>query len=35
VTDASFYDNAWAGTCRELVVRLDDGSSHTAVFQFK
>jgi hypothetical protein len=28
-------DKSWGGTCRELDVRLDDGSSHTAVFQFK
>ncbi len=23
-------DNAWAGTCRRLVVTLTDGSQHTA-----
>ena len=28
-------DMGWGGTCRELDVRLDDGSTHTAVFQFK
>ena len=28
-------NKAWAGTCRELLVRLDDGTDHTAVFQFK
>lgn len=26
---------AWAGTCRELVLRLTDGSDHLAVFQFR
>jgi hypothetical protein len=26
---------AWAGTCRQLLVRLDDGSVHTAMFRFK
>jgi hypothetical protein len=24
----------WAGTCRELVLRLTDGSEHTALFRF-
>ncbi len=28
-------DKAWALTCRELTVRLTDGSNHTALFQFK
>jgi hypothetical protein len=28
-------NKAWAGTCRELQVRLDDGTDHTALFQFK
>ena len=28
-------DKAWAGTCRELTVRLSDGSDHKALFQFK
>lgn len=28
-------DKSWGGTCRELDVRLDDGSTHTAAFQFK
>ena len=28
-------DPAWAGTCRQLVVQLSDGSSHRANFKFK
>ena len=28
-------DASWAGTCRQLVVRLNDGSVHTANFKFK
>ena len=28
-------DKAWARTCRELTVRLTDGSNHKALFQFK
>jgi len=28
-------DKAWAGTCRQLVVQLNDGSIHRANFQFK
>jgi hypothetical protein len=28
-------DKAWAGQCRELIVRLDDGTDHVAHFQFK
>ena len=28
-------DKAWAGTCRQLVVKLADGTSHTANFQLK
>jgi hypothetical protein len=28
-------DKAWAGTCRALVVRLADGTTHTADFEFK
>jgi uncharacterized repeat protein (TIGR01451 family) len=28
-------DPAWAGTCRELVLQLADGSEHTVLFQFK
>jgi hypothetical protein len=27
-------DKAWAGTCRRLVVKLDDGTYHRANFQF-
>jgi len=26
---------AWAGTCRQLVVQLNDGSIHRANFKFK
>jgi hypothetical protein len=25
----------WSGTCRQLNVRLTDGSNHTALFQFR
>ncbi|HWS56805.1 MAG TPA: PxKF domain-containing protein [Pyrinomonadaceae bacterium] len=28
-------EGSWAGTCRQLVVKLNDGSSHTALFKFK
>jgi hypothetical protein len=28
-------DKAWAGTCRQLIVRLNDLTDHVAVFQFK
>ena len=28
-------DPSWAGTCRQLVVTLNDGSTHTANFKFK
>jgi len=28
-------DKSWAGTCRRLVVALDDGSTHVANFKFK
>jgi uncharacterized repeat protein (TIGR01451 family) len=28
-------DSAWAGTCRQLVVTLNDGSTHSANFKFK
>jgi hypothetical protein len=28
-------EKAWAGTCRQLVVTLNDGSTHTAHFKFK
>jgi hypothetical protein len=38
VTDTYVYlwktDRSWAGTCRQLVVKLDDGSVHRANFQF-
>ena len=27
-------ERKWAGTCREFVLKLDDGSVHTARFQF-
>jgi hypothetical protein len=27
-------DSAWAGTCRQLVVKLRDGTSHRASFMF-
>jgi len=27
-------DKAWAGTCRQLIVKLDDGTYHRANFQF-
>jgi extracellular elastinolytic metalloproteinase len=26
---------AWAGTCRQLIIRLDDGTDHIANFKFK
>ena len=28
-------DPSWAGTCRQLIVTLNDGSVHTAYFKFK
>ena len=28
-------NSAWAGTCRQLVVTLNDGTTHTAIFKFK
>jgi uncharacterized repeat protein (TIGR01451 family) len=28
-------ESSWAGTCRQLVVKLNDGSAHTANFKFK
>ncbi|MBV8857669.1 MAG: PxKF domain-containing protein [Acidobacteria bacterium] len=28
-------ESSWAGTCRQLVVQLNDGSVHTAYFKFK
>jgi hypothetical protein len=38
LTDTYVYawktSKSWAGTCRELVVKLDDGSVHTADFMF-
>ena len=27
-------DKAWAGTCRELTITLNDGTTHTAQFKF-
>jgi len=30
---AQASDHAWAGTCRQLVVKLDDGTSHRASFK--
>ena len=27
-------DKKWAGTCRDFVLQLDDGSAHTARFEF-
>jgi hypothetical protein len=39
VTDQYIYvwktEPAWAGTCRQLVVQLNDGSIHRANFKFK
>jgi hypothetical protein len=28
-------DSSWAGTCRQLVIKLNDGSTHVANFKFK
>lgn len=28
-------NSSWAGTCRQLVVTLNDGTTHTALFKFK
>jgi hypothetical protein len=28
-------DSSWAGTCRQLVVRLSDGTTHIANFKFR
>ena len=28
-------DQAWAGTCRQLVIQLKDGTVHRASFKFK
>jgi len=27
-------EKKWAGSCREFVLKLDDGSLHTARFEF-
>jgi uncharacterized protein len=39
LTDRYIYvwktDKAWAGTCRQLIVKLVDGTSHSANFKFK
>ena len=32
---ATKTDPAWAGTCRQLNMRLNDGSNHVVYFQFK
>ena len=32
---ASKTDRSWAGTCRSLTLRLNDGSSHAIYFSFK
>jgi len=38
-TDTYIYtwktDSAWKGTCRQLIVRLSDGTEHMANFKFK
>ena len=38
-TDQYIYvwktDASWAGTCRQLVLQLNDGSIHRANFKFK
>jgi hypothetical protein len=39
-TSDQFIDNlatqpGWAGTCQQLTLRLDDGTAHTANFQFR
>jgi hypothetical protein len=38
-TDTYIYvwktDRAWRSTCRQLVVKLNDGTTHTAFFQFR
>ncbi len=38
-TDQYIYvwktESSWAGTCRQLVVTLNDGTTHTANFKFK
>ena len=28
-------ENSWAGTCRQLIVRLNDGSERVAFFKFR
>ncbi|MDQ2999606.1 MAG: PxKF domain-containing protein, partial [Chloroflexota bacterium] len=28
-------EKTWAGTCRQLIVKLDDGTTHTANFKFR
>lgn len=28
-------DRSWAGTCRRFILRLDDGTKHEALFQFR
>jgi len=28
-------EKAWAGSCRDLIVQLNDGSSHSLTFQFR
>jgi hypothetical protein len=28
-------DKSWAGTCRQLTVRVNDGTDHLANFKFK
>ncbi|MCE7985035.1 MAG: hypothetical protein DYG89_28000 [Caldilinea sp. CFX5] len=33
-TDGRQTNKAWAGTCRQLIVRLVDGTDHSALFQF-
>jgi len=38
-TDTYIYkwktNKAWAGTCRQLIVKLSDGTEHMANFKFK
>ena len=33
-TTTSKTDKKWSGTCRDFVLKLDDGSVHTARFEF-
>ena len=35
VTGRFLKSKAWAGTCRQLTVKLIDGSEHTALFRFR